>query len=120
MKRDHRQVIRQLRDNLNFNENPLSLKETARQLDVSVGYLEYRFPAQCKDIVRRYMLYTQQEQLRKRYLAQSKALEYFISKAKSGQPKSRKKAYRILKEQTGLPKFVLKRAINIAYRALYM
>ncbi len=56
--------------------------------------------------------------LKKIYRAQASALAFFIDEKYSTQQKSRKQAYRVLREETGLPKFMLKRAIQSAYFAL--
>lgn len=83
-----------------------------------MGYLEYRFPIQVNEISARYKHFKQVEHLGKLYLAQRRSLEYFLSESEGNAPKSRKQAYRLLKEETGLPKWVLKNAIQTAYAAL--
>ncbi|WP_028884906.1 TniQ family protein [Teredinibacter turnerae] len=100
------------------DDEPMSLKATARWLGVSVGYIEYRFPVQVKQITSRYRHFKQTEHLKKIYLAQRRSLEYFLSESEGGAPKSRKQAYRFLKAETGLPKWVLKKAIQTAYNAM--
>lgn len=116
--RDHKAILKRLsalaRENV-----PLSLKATARNLGVSVGYLEYRFSTQVKEITTRYKHFKQVEHHKKIHLAQQRALEYFLSESEDLAPKSRKQAYRLLKEETGLPKWVLKKAIQTAYTALH-
>lgn len=42
----------------------MSLKATARWLEVAVGYLEYRFPVQVKEITARYKYFKQVEHLK--------------------------------------------------------
>ncbi len=118
--RDHRAVLSKLKalNASDKDDEPMSLKATARWLGVSVGYLEYRFPVQVKQITSRYRHFKQTEHLKKIYLAQRRSLEYFLSESEGGAPKSRKQAYRLLKEETGLPKWVLKNAIQTAYTAL--
>lgn len=118
--RDHGAILQKL---ITLNESdqsdePMSLKATARWLGVSVGYLEYRFPVQVKAITARYKHFKQVEHLKKLYLAQRRSLEYFLSESEGCAPKSRKQAYRLLKEETGLPKWILKNAIKTAYIAL--
>ena len=53
-----------------------------------------------------------------RYRAQTAALQFFIDDRYADHTQSRKEAYRVLKEETGLPKWVLKDAIQTAYSAL--
>lgn len=95
----------------------MSLKAVARELGVSVGYLEYRFPVQVRHIVDRSSRFHAEQQLRKRRLAQQNALRYFTEESGNA-PKSRKQAYRSIREETGLPKFMLKQAIQEAYSVL--
>ncbi len=118
-KRNHESVLRGLNGLSKSDSEPLSLKATARHLGVSVGYLEYRFPTQVKRITTRYKHFKQVEHLKKIYLAQRRSLEYFVSASEGVAPKSRKQAYRQLKEETGLPKWMLKKAIQTAFDALF-
>lgn len=100
-------------------DNPVSLKEAARVLDVSVGYLEYRYPNMVREIVNRFSAHREQLKIYKRYKAQEAALRYFTHEKYKFQNKSRKQAYRVLREETGLPKFVLKDAIQSVYTSIY-
>ncbi|BFM05686.1 hypothetical protein GCM10025791_44560 [Halioxenophilus aromaticivorans] len=50
-----------------------------------------------------------------RYRAQTAALQFFIDDRYADHTQSRKEAFRVLKEETGLPKWVLKNAIQTAY-----
>lgn len=118
--RNHKFILQELKK-LSSSKNehvPLSLKATARKLGVSIGYLEYRFPTQVKEITSRYKQFRQAEKLKKIYLAKKRSLEYFLSESERTAPKSRKQAYRLLKEETGLPKWVLKKAIQAVFMAL--
>lgn len=117
--RNHKSILQELKklSASGKERTPLSLKATARKLNVSVGYLEYRFPTQVREITARYQHFKQVEHLKKIYLAQRRSLEYFLSESQGCAPKSRKQAYRFLKEETGLPKWVLKKAIETAYGA---
>ena len=118
--RDHGAILQKLiaLNDSDQGDEPMSLKATARWLGVSVGYLEYRFPVQVKAITARYNHFKQVDHVQKLYLAQRRSLEYFLSESEGCAPKSRKQAYRLLKEETGLPKWVLKNAIQTAYTAL--
>ncbi|MFL0798006.1 MAG: TniQ family protein [Cellvibrionaceae bacterium] len=117
-KRDHRGVLNKVKRYLREHTNPPSLAELARAVGVSTGYLEYRHPVLSKDVVVKHQLYLEHEKLRKTYRAQELALKFFLDEKYAKQPKSRKQAYRVLREETGLPKWVLKDAIQVAYRAL--
>ncbi|GAB1260336.1 TniQ family protein [Aurantivibrio plasticivorans] len=114
--KDHKAIERKLKK-VAVGKIPLSLKATAKKLDVSVGYLEYRFPDIVRKIVDRYKEYSEKEHLHKIYHAQRKALDYFLD-SNGELMKSRKKAYKELRQETGLPKWVLIDAIQRTYRAL--
>lgn len=116
--RDHESILRKLRLLAADDAEPLSLKATATKLGTSVGYLEYRFPLYVKNITARYQHFKQVEHLKKLYLAQKHSLEYFLSESEGSGPKSRKQAYRLLRKETGLPKWLLKKAIQVAYHAM--
>lgn len=115
--RDHEAVLYKLRELMADEVEPMSLKAVARELDVSVGYLEYRFAVQVRHIVERNSKFLAEQQLRKRRLAQERALRYFAEGSENA-PKSRKQAYLSIREETGLPKFMLKQAIQEAYSVL--
>lgn len=119
VKRDHVALLRKIRRVIKLSESPLSLKELARQTEMSVGYLQYRYPALTSDVVSKYMSYQEKKKLQKLYLAQRKALDFFIDEKYSRLHHSRKQAYKTLKDETGLPKFLLKRCIQNAYQATY-
>lgn len=115
--KDHEAVLCKLRELMADEMAPMSLKAVARELDVSVGYLEYRFAVQVRHIVERNSKFLRDQQLRKRRLAQQKALKYFAEGSEDA-PKSRKQAYRSIRGETGLPKSMLKEAIQTAYHTL--
>ncbi|PIQ40060.1 MAG: hypothetical protein COW58_08075 [Thalassolituus sp. CG17_big_fil_post_rev_8_21_14_2_50_53_8] len=72
-----------------------------------------------KGIIEKRKAYEEEQRLKTIYRAQAAALKYFISEKYAEAPKSRKQACRRLREETGLPKWVLKKAIQTAYGALY-
>lgn len=112
--RNHKQEYQKLVTLLEQQAIPPSLKQLARRANVSVGYLEYRFPSLVRTVVESYQDYQKQQQLVRRYQAQAAALQYFVDDPSH----SRKEAYRVLKDETGLPKWVLKNAIQTAYGVL--
>jgi hypothetical protein len=116
--KDHKSVLKNLKELSESDVAPMSLKSTAKKLGVSVGYLEYRFPAQVRLIVNRYQSYLDRDHLRKVYLAQTRALQYFLDVSENRAAKSRKHAYKQIREETGLPKWILKKAIQTAYQAM--
>lgn len=116
--RNHKHVYRKLVAYLEEQQIPPSLKQAARFAQVSPGYLEYRFPSLVRRIVERYQAYRHQITLVNRYRAQAAALQFFTGDRYADHSRSRKEAYRVLKEETGLPKWVLKNAIQTAYGVL--
>jgi len=118
-KKDHMVVLNRIRVELKNNRTPPSLRALARQVNVSVGYLEYRHPVLVANVVRRHKLYSDELMLKKLHRAQSSALDFFLGEKYNGERKSRKQAYRTLRAETGLPKQILRRAIQTAYATLY-
>lgn len=91
--------------------SPLSLKRVAGRVGVSVGCLEYHFPAQSRDIVTRYHAWKTELQNRKKIEARAAAMTFFTSDRYGRHPRSRKQALRTLRRETGLPKNILREAI---------
>jgi hypothetical protein len=117
IKRDHRAILRKLSRQVSEKSIPLSLNETSKKLNVSTGYLRYRYPMQVRIISERYSAYRIECQKRIRYQAQECALIYF-TKGPENVPKSRKQAYLQIREETGIAKFILKEAIETVYKNL--
>ena len=117
--RDHEYVHQKILTYLDEQESPPSLKQVARFASVSVGYLEYRFPSLVRTIVDNYLDNQSQKVLANRYRAQAAAFRFFTNDRYADHSQSRKEAFRVLKEETGLPKWVLKNAIQAAYVALH-
>ena len=91
------------------------LREVARQVGVSVGYLHYHFPVISKRILdahRRWKIERKNELRRNARLA---AVQYIANSIDIGKPLSRKGTLRVLRENTGLPKHVLRAEINTAF-----
>jgi len=112
--REHYKILFILENQL----TPPSLKQLARLAKVSIGYLEYRFPGLVRKVVDRHKSYQEQQYLKRRYRAQTAALKFFTDERYATHTQSRKEAYRVLREETGLPKWVLMDAIQVAYRAI--
>lgn len=112
--RDHPNFLKRLSDLVSQKE-VLSLEETARRLEVSVGYLQYRYPAMVKRIAEKYRKYRADQKVLKETRAAASAYAYFHAVEYAHCVKSRKEAYKVLSEITHLPKFVLKKAITQEY-----
>jgi len=91
------------------NIEPPSLAQTALLVGVSTGGLEYLFPDHCRIIKDRYKRWITQEKSRKVYEAAKHAVAYLN---KDSETKSRKHALKVIREETGLPKNMLRHAIN--------
>jgi hypothetical protein len=118
-RRNHSEVLAQLRAIIKFASTPPSLKSLAKKANVSVGYLEYRFPDLARAVVSNYKQHRVEEIQEKRDQAKASALAFFVEERYHGHAKSRKEAYRVLREETGLPKFMLKEAIQSAYSTIF-
>ena len=115
---NHDGVLRRLQREL-AKKAPASLPELAKELDVSVGYLEYRYSSAVARL--RLVRKRRQAALREKTLFTAKrmALQYLVAEIEGVAPLSRKQAYRKLRAETGLPKWVLKDAIRDAYAAIH-
>jgi hypothetical protein len=118
-KRNHDEIQEKLRGYLGSSARPKPIKEVAVDLGVSVGYLRYRYPTALSALVKRHQAMIAAQRQRTREEAVNSALQYFTDSSYSGYPKSRKQAYLYLREETGLPKFLLKGAIGEVYSVLY-
>lgn len=115
---DHERVLADLKKILASRKPCPSKKRLAATLGVSIGYLEYRFPALTAEIVAKHAELVEQSRLERRLKARHAALTYFVSSTYTDLPKSRKQAYKVLRQETGLPKFMLKDAIAGVHQAL--
>lgn len=118
-KKDHLAIMRRITRLRQKATYPLPLSQIARASDVSVGYLEYRCPSLVRQIVAEHQRHIDKERTKVIQSAQLAAMKFFLEDQSTSSHKSRKEAYRVLRVETGLPKFVLKRAIEEAYRALH-
>ena len=115
---DHLKIRKSLLRDLRSKKIPPSIPEIAKRLGTSVGYLEYRHGPLVEKLraVRKRGL--SEDRLRVILLARSAAAQFFSEEMEGLNPLSRKQAYRQLKKQTGLPKWVLKNAIQEVYVSL--
>lgn len=118
-KKDHVAILSKIRRYLRGRETPPSVPVVATAVGVSIGYLEYRHPTLVAELVAKHQAYEQKQKLKRVYYAQSAALRFFLDEKHSDVTKSRKQAYKRIREETGLPKFLLRRAVHSAYTAIY-
>tara|TARA_R110002051_G_C8769429_1_gene503387 strand:- start:3590 stop:4864 length:1275 start_codon:yes stop_codon:yes gene_type:complete len=116
---DHPKILRALKRALASEALPPTIPELASRLGVSVGYLEYRYAPIVARLraVRRDLLRKERERML--LTARNAAVAHFADELTGGCSLSRKQAYRQLRSVTGLPKWVLKNAIQDAYSALH-
>lgn len=119
-KKDHVAILSKIRRYLRARQTPPSIPMVATAAGVSIGYLEYRHPTLVAELVAKHQAYEQQQKLKKVYYAQSAALRFFLDEKYSAITKSRKQAYKTIRKETGLPKFLLQQAVKSAYAANYM
>ncbi len=117
--RHHEQIFKTITEYLARQKAPPSLKEVAEFSKVSTGYLSYRFNNLARKIVENHRHHEDQRRFMNRLDAKAAALKFFTARPEAGHEKSRKEAYRLLRKETGLPKWVLKDAIQSVYSALH-
>ena len=115
IKNDHQAIFKRIKSVIAKSEKPISLKSLAKKSGVSIGYIEYRYKHIAKFVSKSFKENHDREMLQKRYKAQIAAFKFFADNKYMGL-RSRKLAYKVLREETGLPKFTLKKAIDLAYR----
>ena len=118
--RNHKQEYQKIVALIEAQTAPPSLKRLAKLANLSVGYMEYRFPSLVRKVVDESQAYLRNEKLSRQYRAQEAAIRFFTDPRYADYNQSRKEAYRVLREETGLPKWVLKNAIQTAYGALHV
>ena len=96
---------------------PPSLKEVARELEVSVGYLHYHFPLQSQEFIRKHRAYLDSKKQVQGQEARAAVLDFFTSESNAAISKSRKNALRVLRLQTYLPKNLLRQEIDFVLRS---
>tara|TARA_R110002020_G_scaffold121942_9_gene277103 strand:+ start:539 stop:1120 length:582 start_codon:yes stop_codon:yes gene_type:complete len=115
---DHQKIKKLLMRYLRSKKIPPSVPEIAKRLGISSGYLEYRYGTVIEKLraVRKHGL--NEERHKMLLFARSSAAEFFCEEMQGSNPLSRKQAYRQLKARTGLPKWVLKDAIQEVFVSL--
>lgn len=116
--KNHLKIIRRISEIRYKSKEPLPLNQIAKKAGTSVGYLEYRHPGLVREIVDAHRRHAASERQRVIQRAQLAAMRFFVDEKFRSVQMSRKQAYRELREVTGLPKFVLRKAIQDAYMAL--
>lgn len=113
----HQNIIKVINECKKHHPPPLRL--VAEKVGVSADCIRYKFPAVAQKIVEKHKKWSEAEQIRKRREARAAAFRYFTDKSSGGIARSRKSAYKKIREETGLPKFLLKTEINEVYSILF-
>lgn len=98
--------------------HPPALRTVAKQVGVSVGCLEYHFPAVAHQIIERHRAWREKESQRKKLRARVAVLGFFTHERYALERKSRKNALRVLRAETGLPKNLLREEIAMALSSI--
>ena len=112
----HKNIIKVIKSRK--DKSPPAFRVVAKEVGVSTGCIQYHFPSLAHAIIEDHKQWQHAEQLRKRREARSQAMQYLTNKDNYGITKSRKSAYKYIREKTGLPKFILKEEINEVYKIL--
>lgn len=110
-------ILQCLKENEGFP--PASLKDIAEKVGISKGYFHYHFKSLAKDVTDNHRQWKNDQQTKKKLKARSLVLDYFTDKNDPNKNISRKHAFRKIREETGLPKDVIRDAINSVYRILF-
>lgn len=113
-KEEHQKIVYILKT----KKKPPSLKGLARLADISVGYLEYRYPELMNKVVREHQEYKTHLAQAKKHRAQEAAKRFFSNDQYAHMSQTKYEAYKVLSQEENLPKWILIRAINEAYDEL--
>lgn len=115
---NHKQEYRKFVSVIESEDPPVSLKKLAKSADVSVGYIEYRYPDLARKVVATRKNYLCKLAENNRNSARIAAINFFTDEKYSSHAQTEYQAYKILKSETGLPKWVLINAIKEAHSNL--
>lgn len=110
--RNHRQTQKRITAIANSADPPLSLNQLCKAAKVSVGYVQYRFPSLASRLVSTHQTYIKEKHKIEQNDALKEAYAHFRSDEVPSELKSTRKAYKVLREKTGLPKAKLLNAID--------
>lgn len=100
------------------NCDPPSLKRVATETGISLGCFRYRYAKEARAIAERHRIWRNEVQQRKELRARASAVAFFTEAKYALEAKSRKRALRVLRQETNLPKNILRRAIHEVVKAL--
>jgi len=95
-----------------------SLRSVVREVGVTVGYLQYRFPIIAKRIAREYVDMRERKAFADRRHARAAAIAFFTDEKIDWSLKSRKRALKVIRNKTKLAKNLIRTQVNDVYEAL--
>ena len=117
--KNHKKILEQVESYILQQSTPPSIRKIAEEVGVTSGYLEYRHPALVSDLVEKRENFLKRQKLEYQYLATREALSYFLGEKYECDVRSKRGAFRALREHTTLPKRYINYGIDKAYKALY-
>ena len=95
-----------------LRNNRRPLRWYASNVGVSTGYLNYHFPVLSNRIIAAHTIWKKEEKQRKKHAAYNEALKLIIHHKGNPSEFSKKGALKKIRQKTGLPKEVIRKAIN--------
>lgn len=111
---DHKAIYKQVVSLVRDHNPPLSVREIAKKLHVSPGYIEYRWPNLVETTVKRAGAFREQKKWRDTIEAENLVSEYLTQCIRENTTYSAHKAARILSKQSGISRPRLERAAKRA------
>lgn len=115
---NHKEEFKKITRILKRCKNPPSLKSLASSADISLGYLEYRYPELVRKVVTEHRNYQAKVKQANKNRARAAAIRFFSNSHYAHKSQSKYEAYNVLSKEENLPKWVLMHAINEAYEEL--
>lgn len=112
--RDHKAIYKEAVSLARDHSPPLSVRQIAKRLHVSPGYLEYRWPNLVETTVRRAAIWREQKKLQDAIQAEKLVSEYVSQCLQNRTSYSAHKAARTLAKSSGLSRLTLERAAKRA------
>tara|TARA_R110001599_G_scaffold188143_2_gene382587 strand:- start:349 stop:1638 length:1290 start_codon:yes stop_codon:yes gene_type:complete len=117
-KRDHRLILKKIKQFVDSCTHPPTLPEVAIAVGVSKGYLEYRHGALVTKLVEKRRVFEAEQRIKNEYLATREALAFLLGEAYVPNTCSKREAFRILRQKTGLSKKLIYLGIDRASNIL--
>ena len=117
-KKDHKAYFRKAKRFLDTCDAPPTVAAVAAHLQVSKGFLEYRYIQLVEKIVLERSEFKTRQKLVLRGRATSEALNFFLGIGYSPVRFSKREANKVIRDRTGIPKSIVEPAVDVAFSAL--